>query len=186
MSESSPELAAFDPETPSKYDRGLVSDDERIRQNPSDAVAYLNRGIWHHWHGEFEKALADYDRAIEIDPGVAYAYCSRASLRATCPDASFRDARQALDDARRALKLAGDGGELIGDWRHRLYIQVLAAAHAENDEFDAAVALQSKALDLAVTMTPRANIMAILDRYRANKAFREQSGLVRFGFTKGK
>ena len=29
-----------------KYDMGLLTHDERIRQRPEDSVEYLNRGIW--------------------------------------------------------------------------------------------------------------------------------------------
>jgi hypothetical protein len=47
-----------------KYDEQLLTDDEHIRRNPQDAVAYLNRGIWHHWHGLFGKALSDFDTSI--------------------------------------------------------------------------------------------------------------------------
>ena len=74
-----------------KYDIGLLTYDERIRQHPQDSVAYLNRGIWHHWNGSFDKALPDFDTSIEIEATIAYAFCARASLLATCPDDQFRD-----------------------------------------------------------------------------------------------
>jgi tetratricopeptide (TPR) repeat protein len=119
-----------------KYDMGLLTYDERIRQNPDDSIAYLNRAIWHYWHGSYRKALSDYDTSIMIEPTIAHAFFARTSLRATCPDEVLRDGQLALDDARIALKLAGPAGELNGDWRHLLYLQVLAAAHAENNDFD--------------------------------------------------
>jgi hypothetical protein len=96
-----------------KYDEQLLTDDERIRQNPQDTVSYLNRGIWHHWHGSFAKALADFDTSVTIAPTIAYAFCARASLRATCPDATFRNGQMALDDARTARKLAEQTGQLM-------------------------------------------------------------------------
>jgi hypothetical protein len=118
-----------------KYDMGLLNDNERIRHRPADPVAHLNRGIWQHWHGSYEEALSDYDRAILLNPRVPYSFCSRASLWATCPDNAFRDGRLAIEDARVALNLAEQAGELNGDWRHRLYLQVLAAAYAANNQF---------------------------------------------------
>jgi tetratricopeptide (TPR) repeat protein len=104
----------------SKYYFGLLRYDERILQHPEDSVAYLNRGIWHHWNRSFDKALMDFDTSILINPTIAYAFCARASLRATCPDETFRNGHMALAYARTALNLAEQAGQLIGDWRHRL------------------------------------------------------------------
>ena len=49
-----------------KYDMGLLTYDERIRQHAQDSVAYLNRGIWHHRHGSFGKALSDFEH-VHLD-----------------------------------------------------------------------------------------------------------------------
>ena len=110
-------------------------------------MAYLDRGIWHRWHGEWSKALSDYYRAIDADSDLAFAFCCRACLGATCPDADrFRDGPKAVVDALTAMRLARRTGKTdLGHWRDRLYLQVLAAAHAENGEFDEAVAFQTKA-----------------------------------------
>jgi tetratricopeptide (TPR) repeat protein len=166
----------------SKFARGLAMHDARLRREPSDAAAHQSRGGWHHVNEEYEKALFDYNMAIEIDPGFASAYCSRASLRATCPEERFRDRRQALEDARTAMRLAEECGMFIGDWRQRLCLQVLAAAHAENGEFEEAVAIQTEALDLAVTRSSRSRIVAILDGYSAGKPHRDKNGLGCIGF----
>ncbi len=165
-----------------KYDQGLLTYDERIRQHPEDSVGYLNRGIWHHRYGSFGKALSDLDASILIDPTIAYAFCARASLLGTCPDDLFRDGRLALEDARTALKLAGEAGQLIGDWRHRMYFQVLAAAHAENNDFQEAILVQTRALDLAITNGPRSEIGRRLEQFRSGNPIREKGGLVRCGF----
>lgn len=100
-----------------KYHWGLLGYDERLRNDPSDAVVHLNRGLWHRKRGEWSKALVDYDRSIEINPGIAHAFCCRACLRATCPDDRFRDGPKAVVDARTGMRLAQEHGELIGDWR---------------------------------------------------------------------
>jgi tetratricopeptide (TPR) repeat protein len=165
-----------------KYDMGLLNYDERIRQRLADWVAYLNRGIWHHWHGSYRKALSDFDKAIMINPTVAYAFCCRANLRATCPDEAFREGQMALEDALTAMKLADMAGELIGDWRHRLFLQVLAAAHAEKNDFQRAIPLQTRALDLAITRTAKSEINQRLEQYRLGSPIRNETGLVRCGF----
>jgi tetratricopeptide (TPR) repeat protein len=166
-----------------KYHYGLLGYDEWLRDNPSDAVAYLNRGLWHRWHGEWSRALSDYYRAIDADRRIAHAFCCRACLRATCPDDEFRDGPKAVADALTAMRLAEGQGKLIGDWRERLYLQVLAAAHAENGEFDEAVAFQTKALDVALTITRKVRIAEILAAYRDRRPWRSERGLVSTGFT---
>jgi tetratricopeptide (TPR) repeat protein len=61
---------------------------EAIRRNPKDAVAYLYRGnIYADFHSgwreysnggpNYEEALADYSKAIELDPKLAEAYFQR-------------------------------------------------------------------------------------------------------------
>jgi tetratricopeptide (TPR) repeat protein len=158
------------------YDKVLLMDEERIRQRPNDPAAYLSRGRCHHFHGSFGKALSDYDTSITIEPTNANASCARANLRATCPDKSFRDGQMALEDARTAMKLAEQAGELIGDWRQRRYLQVLAAAHAENNNFQEAIALQARALDLALTKKARSVIKRRLDQYQSGNPIREEIG----------
>jgi tetratricopeptide (TPR) repeat protein len=166
-----------------KYDFGLLQKDERIRQHPEDSVAYLNRGLWHHWYELFRKALTDYDTSITINPTIAYAFCARASLRATCPNGTFRDGQMALEGARKALKLAKQTGQLSGDWRQRLYIEVLAAAYAETCDFQEAIVLQTRALELALTNGPRSMISQRLEQYRSGNPIRDERGLVRCGFS---
>jgi tetratricopeptide (TPR) repeat protein len=175
-------VLALDPDRYLKYDMQLLMNDERVRQNPDDPVAYLNRGRWHHAFGWYGKALSDYDRSISINSTIAYAFCCRANLRATCPDQAFRDGGLALEDALTAMKLAERAGELMGDWRHRLYLQVLAAAHAAKSNFEEAITIQSKALDLALTRLARSRISETLEKYQGGNSIQDQKGLVRCGY----
>jgi len=43
--------------------------------------------------GEYDKAIADYNEALRLDPGDAVTYNTRAWLRATCPDAKYREGK---------------------------------------------------------------------------------------------
>jgi tetratricopeptide (TPR) repeat protein len=157
-----------------KYDMGVLMDCEWIRRCPGDPAAYLSRGGWHHSHGFFAKALSDYNTSIKLNSTNAGAFLARANLRATCPDDSFRDGRAAHEDAQTAIKLAEEAGELIGDWRQRLYLQVLAAAHAENNDFQEAIALQTRALDMALTKRATSSMKQRLDKYQSGDRIREQ------------
>ena len=42
-----------------------------------DAVAYFNRGIAYQAKGERDRAIADYDKAIALNPKYANAYYNR-------------------------------------------------------------------------------------------------------------
>jgi tetratricopeptide (TPR) repeat protein len=43
----------------------------------TDAIARTKQGLAHYKQGEFEKAIADYTKAIELDPAYAVAYNNR-------------------------------------------------------------------------------------------------------------
>ena len=69
----------------------------------SHALAYTVRGTAHRRSGEYSRAIADLDRAIELDPKIADAYTQRAfAYQQGKLNAS---SKQILDDLNRAIKL---------------------------------------------------------------------------------
>jgi tetratricopeptide (TPR) repeat protein len=58
-------------------DRQIRGCTEYIRQNPSNKVAYYNRGVAYQAKGDNDRAIADQSKAIEIDPRYAAAYTNR-------------------------------------------------------------------------------------------------------------
>jgi Tfp pilus assembly protein PilF len=46
-------------------------------QDPNNAAAFLNRGRAYQTVGELGRAVEDYNRAIDMDPQFADAYCQR-------------------------------------------------------------------------------------------------------------
>jgi hypothetical protein len=88
-------------------------------------------------------------------------------LKATCPDAAFRDGKGAVKLAKRACELTGD--------REGMCLDTLAAAHAEAGDFVAAVAAQEKALeDAGYVRKEGADAQARLRLYQAKKSYRSR------------
>lgn len=61
---------------------------------------YFNRGLAYKMRGEPEKALADYSKAIELDPAFGAAYTNRGNVRLL-----LNDLKGAMADFRRAIQL---------------------------------------------------------------------------------
>ena len=49
-------------------DAEVAACNEAIRQNPRDAISYYNLGVAHYAKKEHVQAIADYSKAIEINP----------------------------------------------------------------------------------------------------------------------
>ncbi len=112
---------------------------------------------------QYDEALTDLDESLKVNPKLAEAYYRRAMLRATCPAADYRDGPKAIADANKLLELQGDGG---------LQRSVMAAAQAENGDFEAAVSWQKRALEL-VPESLREAEQAKLALYEKGKPFHD-------------
>jgi tetratricopeptide (TPR) repeat protein len=152
-----------------------------VARNPNDAVAYARMGQWWRWKQHYAEALELLNRSIRIDANFAYARCALADLRATCPDAAFRDGQAAVGNALEALSIARRKGRLIEDWQQRMYLRVLAAAYAETGNFDAAIETERQSLVFAITGQATATIQAHLAKYQAREPIREHRGLIDHG-----
>jgi tetratricopeptide (TPR) repeat protein len=117
-----------------------------IRIKPGHLIAALMRGAVNTQLGNYGSALADYERLVSITASSltmtsAWALNARAWLRATCPDASFRNGKQALADAKAACASVA--------CRNSGCIDTLAAAYAEVGDFDSAIRYQQQAIKRA-------------------------------------
>ena len=117
--------------------------------------------------------MADYHRALAVDPKYAYTYAGLAWLQATCPNDKFRDGKEALENAHKASQLNGSK-----DWR---LIGILAAAYAESGDFDKAKEWEAKAIELAATdksataVRDRERFRSSLELYKQGKPYREEA-----------
>lgn len=148
-----------------KFNEALEDYTTAIELDESNAEAYANRGDAHQKLEQWKEAASDFRRAVEIDPELPRAYASAAWLMATCPDEQFRNAELGLQAAKRAIELGSeDNFELL---------DTLAAAEANSDRFDDAIATVSKALELAPASAsiPLAERLAL---YNSQRPYRQQ------------
>lgn len=72
--------------------------DDTVKKSPGKARPYFNRGYVYQDKGQFERAIADYSRAIELRPDYAQAYSVRGTAYAEtgAPDLALADFDKAL------------------------------------------------------------------------------------------
>ncbi len=139
--------------------------DEALRINSHDATAYALRARTLAEDGEYSRAVQDFDRAVALDPKDKNVCNEFARFYATCPDAGFRNGPKAVEYARRACELS--------DWKWASSISVLAAAYAEQGNYEQAVAWQEKATAM-VEGKRRDDFEARLALFKAHKPFRQE------------
>ena len=75
-------------------------------QQPTTAREYYERGLKHETHKRYAEALADFSKAIELDPLFYDAYFSRSSIYDSHPEQDKRDYRKAVEDLSKMLEIA--------------------------------------------------------------------------------
>lgn len=169
------------------------------RLEPENPDVYSTRGLAFFRLGEHEKAMADYARAIELDPGHAvarnnrgYAFAAQRQFDRAAADyqeairldpnhpnayknlawlmATCRDASHRSGQA--AVEHATKALELT-EWKQGEWIEILAAAYAGCGDFAQAVKWQCKAVDAAEGETRKAELRRRLDLFRSGRPYRE-------------
>jgi protein O-mannosyl-transferase len=107
-----------------------------------DAAAHTKRGDELLHRRNFAEAIIQYEAALAIAPHFASALNNLAWLLSACPEASLRNGAKALELAREGDQLAGGKNPVL--------LRTLAAAYAENDRFNDAVATAEHAAQLAL------------------------------------
>ncbi len=165
----------------------------------TSCAADSNRGSAWQSKGEYDKAIADYDRVIELDPEDADAYFSRGDVwdikgeyekaiadcsRAIDLEPDNADAYNQLAwlrstcpesgfrDAQAAIENASRACELT-NWQDWNILDTLAAAYAETGDFESAVCWVTKALELDPE-TEKAVEQNRLELYQSGTPYREE------------
>jgi tetratricopeptide (TPR) repeat protein len=136
-----------------------------IKLDPHDALAFARRGFAYGALGNYAQARADFEQAIRLDGNNPVGYGALAWLLATAPEPQFRNGAQAIANAEDATKLPGGEQSWI--------LAALAAAYAENGQFEQAVQTQ----DRAIAGTPSQYVTLakqeseLLADYKARKSY---------------
>jgi len=150
-----------------EYDKAISDFNKTLELDPKSTYAYHNRGYSWKNKGDYDKAIADYTKVLEIDPKNVYAYNSLAWLKATCPVDRYRDGKQAVELAEKAVELDETASRL----------NTLAAAYAEAGRFQDAIKTQEKAIKLLEKEGETEDLAEFkehLDSYKAGKPWREK------------
>jgi protein O-mannosyl-transferase len=105
------------------------------------ADAHYNLGSALMEKGRAGEAVAQFQNALQINPGYPGALNNLALILATSEDASVRDGARAVELARPADRLSGAGNPVV--------LGTLAGAYAEAGNFAGAVETAQRAMDLA-------------------------------------
>lgn len=153
-----------------EYQKAIAVLDNSIERDAKAAWAYRLRAYAYRQKGEQDRAIADYTKAIDLEPQAPESYNGIAWLRATCSNDAVRNGKQAVEYAAKACELT--------KWDNPFYFDTLAAAYAESGQFEKAVAWQEKALshpDFAkqVSESELAQAQHRAKLFKAMKPFRE-------------
>jgi tetratricopeptide (TPR) repeat protein len=124
-----------------RLDEAIPHLQKALQLNPGYAKAHNNLGNAFLQKGNEAEAIPHFQRALELEPADPWPKNNLAWILATCPEASLRDGKKAVELASQANALTRGGNLTI--------LHTLAAAFAEAGRFSEAVETAQRALYLA-------------------------------------
>jgi Flp pilus assembly protein TadD len=150
-----------------EYDKAITDYSAAIKLDPKELEAYSGRAQAHERKKEYERAIADHETALGLDPKDITTINNLAWIFATCPKQELRNGKRAVEYGLEAAKLSESKNPGVLD--------TLAAAYAENGQFDLAVQTEKKALaDAEFAKASGEDSKARLKLYEQKKPYREK------------
>jgi len=149
-----------------REDEAITQYQMALKIIPDDASIHFNlaSALWH--KGRPEEALVQFQEALKLAPADPTAQGGLAWFLATCPQASLRNGKKAVELARRANELARGKNPVI--------LATLAAALAETGRFPEAVETAQRALRMAGAQSNTAlagQLQSEMKLYQAGRPF---------------
>jgi type IV pilus biogenesis/stability protein PilW len=108
---------------------------DRVGDLNDDPAVHIERGLTYLSQGQFEWAIAEYDKAIELDPNLAEAYVRRAFVYKV-----LGQYEQAMADYDKAIELSPNNAMFYND---------RGFAYAEQEQYESAIRDYNKAIELS-------------------------------------
>lgn len=131
-----------------------------------DADVFCYRGVVAYDTGDYQLARSDFFSAVNLQPKEhpqpePFDYLAR--FLAACPEGRYRDGKLAVSYAKKACE--------IDQYEYSGFLDSLAAAHAQANQFDQAVRWQKRALEMALDRD-KADLKSRLDLYQNQRPYR--------------
>ena len=146
-----------------KYDAANDDYTKAIELAPQNANVHFNRGQIRQILGNTEAALEDYETTIRLNPMHMMAYNKKAWLLATSSKGGIRNGKEAVANAERAMQMSKS--------KRYDFLDTLAAAYAENNQFQKATEYERKAIEQAPE-SARPPLAERLKLYQSGKPYR--------------
>lgn len=150
-------------------DEAIVALNRVIELEEDNGLAWRLRGDMHLYAGHHDKAITDFEKALELAPADSGVLNNYAWTLATSPYPNIRDGKRAVELASKACELTQHEAPHI--------LSTLAAAHAEAGEFEEAVKRSeeavAKAEDLGILEGYDGQLQAELNSYKSGQPWRE-------------
>jgi protein O-mannosyl-transferase len=153
-----------------QLDQAIAHLQKELQVNPVSAEAHNDLGIAWSQQGRIDQAINEWQKTLELQPGNLNAYCNLVWVLATFPDDAIRSGAKAVALGEHALQLSGAKDP-------RIY-RLLAAAYAENRQFDKAIETAQRGSELATKQGNYAAANALesnIDLYRKSLPLRDSS-----------
>jgi len=135
-----------------------------LEDEPEMFLALRSRGDAYLNIGRHAQAIADYEKALKLQPEDPGLLNNFAWVLATSPDDKLRDGKRALELATKACELT--------EYKPAFMLSTLAAAYAEQGDFQSAIKWSSKAVEIG-DEEHDASLKKELESYKAQKPWRE-------------